>query len=567
MAESRRYIAVVFPFLITGAPSAIVGISNTVLEPSTATVTVGVPLLISGRTTRAASAVSVSFAGASGSATIAGLNWSIVLIPVTSGSQVCAVNVTDAINGTVGTGALTKTVGAAVTFPAGITPAVWFDGRQQAYSDSAGTLPISAGRLRRINEAAPLTDTWTTPSDAERPYREPEAVRMYLEDTAGGHELTRPAVGGIPRNACTLMFSFVARDQAFAGPQTGLFREDTQLAGIQCGSNLLWINNTSGILFSSLVLAAGFRNTVVVRYTATTVDVWLDANGTITTQSFTGLTIPSTALAGAWRIGLSGAGYLYGSVSQAMAVASSLTNTQCTNLLAWAAAQAHASAYPLDADLITWVGDSITRSTGTTYGNCFASKTLASARAAGYAIEGCNVGVGGTGVTQLLDPASGSSNKDLFLRASAFYNALRRKNIMVIALGTNDLANGNPTAYVLNGTAPPSNTGSGLFPAIDAAVAQGWKVLVITPGPRTDTMGVTQAAYNAARTTVCDALVAGATAHGYAILDTRPITNYGGPTDSDNATYYSGDKVHPIDAGHALIAPYVYSAVAALLSA
>ncbi len=564
--RQRRYISGGMAYVVSGAPAP-GAIGVTILEPSTSTVTAGVPVYISGRTTVPASVVSVSFAGASGAAVVAGLFWSIVLVPTASGagvvSAVATAVATAAGNGSIGSASTAKTAGAAVAFPAGISPAVWFDGRQQAYSDASGTLPVSTGRIRRINEASPLVGSWTTPSDAERPFREPDAIRTYLEDTAGGHCLTHPAVAGIPRNACTLVFSFVARDQAYAGPNTGLFREDSANVGIGAVSNALWVFNGTATVYTTLVLKAGFRNTVVVRYTATAIDVTLDADGTVTTQSFTGLTIPATALASGFRIGQA---YLYGSVTQAMVFASALTDPQITALRLWTAAQAHSAAYPLDSDLITWVGDSITRSTGTTYSNCFASKTLADARAAGFAVEGCNVAVGGTGVTHLLDTASGSSNEDLFLRGSAFYNALRRRNIMVIALGTNDMANSNPTAYVLNGTAPPSYTGSGLYPAIDAAVAQGWRVLVITPGPRTDTMFVSQAAYNAARTVVCDSLVANAASHGYTVLDTRPIANYGGPTDSDNATYYSADKVHPIDAGHALVAPYALAAVLSLLA-
>ncbi len=451
-------------------------------------------------------------------------------------------------------------------FPGTVVPAVWLDASQQAYSDSAGTLPVSSGLIRRINEPSPLSASWLSPTDNERPLAEAGAVRFEIQGAAGGSELVRTGASSVSSAACTLVVSYVARDNAFAGPQVGLIRSDDGRVGVVISSNQVWVYyNGYTIWFSPLIVAHGKRNTIVVRYTATGINLLVNADGVTTTASLIASVTAATITAD-WRVAVTGTGYLYGSIPQALAVARTVDDAERTALAAWAHAQPAGVAYPTDRPLIAFVGDSITRMTAADYGRGYPFLALASVRAAGYLAEVCDTAVGGTGITRILDP-TGSDNSTLLLRANAFYSASRTKNVMVIALGTNDLANNNPVAYILYGTAPPSYPLSGLYPAIDYAVAAGWLVVVVTPGPRTDSMAVLQATYNSRRTTVCDDLVANAAAHGYRVVDTRGITNFGGPSDSDNPTYYSPDKIHPVNAGHALLAPAVTAAVLAALAA
>lgn len=451
----------------------------------------------------------------------------------------------------------------AVPFPATVMPAVWLDGSRQAYSDLAGTVPISSGLIRRINEAAPLSAAWTTPADDYRPLTDGNSLRFEIQNVGGGNELNRASAAvGVSADACTLVASYVARDNAYAGPLMGIFRCDDQKVGIRVASNQVWVYyGASSTWFTGVTVAHGQRNTIAVRYSPTGVDLSVNAGGVITTASLSAA-IAASSVAGAWRAGVDGTGNLYGSIPQALAVGRRLTDAELTSLSAWAHAQPAPVAYPTDRPLIAFVGDSITRMTAADYGLGYPFLSLRSARTAGYLAEVCNTAVGGTGVTGLLAPIS--ENQSLLLRASAFYSGARSRNVMVIALGTNDLANGNSVAYTLNGTGAAA--GSGLYPAIDYAVAQGWRVIVIVPGPRTDVMTVSQATYDAARTSVCNDLVANAGAHNCTVVDTRGIANFGGPTDSNNVTYYSVDKVHPINAGHALLAPSVAAAIQSLLA-
>lgn len=450
------------------------------------------------------------------------------------------------------------TVTRSPAFPAGVTPVVWFNGNQQAYSDSGGSTPANSGLIRRLSEPSPLTGAWTTPTDPERPSRDGNSVRVECTGAAGGTQMQHPSVGGVSSAACTLVISYVARDNAFAGPVMGLLRSLDTNVGVRIASNQIWVYYNGGTnWFSPLTVTHGARNTIAVVYTSTGIQLTVNAGGVISTASLVA-SITASTITAAWQAGVDGAGYMYGSIVQMFVVASSLSSTQRDDAMAWAHAQAAPVAYPEASTLVAIVGDSIPRGTGANYGLTYGFLALANMRAAGRAAEVCNTAVGGTGVTGLLAPVS--LNQSLFLRASAFYSAARRKNVMIIALGTNDLANGNSTAYVLHGTGAAA--GSGLYPAIDAAVSQGWKVVVIVPGPRSDTpanggtMIVSQGTYNGNRDVVCDDLVANAPSHGvFAVLDTRTLTHYGVNGDSDNGTYYSVDRIHPLNAGHALLDP------------
>jgi lysophospholipase L1-like esterase len=384
--------------------------------------------------------------------------------------------------------------------------------------------------------------------------------------------MTRSDPGNVYRDACTIVVAYMARDNSFAGPLMGLLQDSTQYAGFRLGGNQPIPNTSAGLFVSGLLLAPGKLNVLAITYTPTTVTVKLDADGVVTTAT-TSVTTAHTLL-GSWNLGVDGTTYLYGSVTQAMVFNSALSGADRDLAMAFAKAFPAPQAWPDDRVEIAWVGNSITRSTACDYAQSFPFLTLAAVRAAGYTnAENNNVAVGGTGVNKLVDPINGAlppNSNNLFQRAQTSYSATRIKNVMVIALGTNNLAAGdNDVEFILHGTGSLAATfpGSGLYPAIDAAVAQGWKVVVVTPGPRTDCDPGYQPTYNSRRTEVCNDLVANGPSHGALVVDTRGIANFGGPTDSNNTTYYSADKIHPNNAGHALLAPSVTAAVLAALAA
>lgn len=441
-------------------------------------------------------------------------------------------------------------------FPAVTLPSVWLDGRQQAYSDLAGTIPVDSGLIRRIDEPAPLSGSWTAPTDIERPTRDSGSIRLDLSDAAGGCQMQRANVGGIPQNACTVVVSVMLRDNSFAGPPMGIFRDDNVTIGLwSSGATLFIFSQLFTWSPSTLQLVSGVQNTIAIEYTARGMTCTLRANGVTTSESYT-QTNPSTPVPGIFRVGVNGVGYLYGSVSQAFVIARTVTTNEKLALMSWAEAQTMTAAYPLNRALVSAAADSITRGTSASYGSVYLPLAITNLRASNPLIEMANCAIGGTGVTNILRPGS------TLTRAMAFYNPSRVKNIMVAFLGTNDLANSNGVAYTLYGTGAPD--GAGLYAACDAARAQGWKVIICTMLPRSDNPGF-QATFNAQRAAFNADIRANWASHADALCDFAAVAGMGADGDSNNLINYSSDKIHPVNAGHALLEPTFRAALLPLL--
>lgn len=445
-------------------------------------------------------------------------------------------------------------------FPASVVPTVWFDGNQRAFSDFSATTPVDSGLIRRINEPVAQAGAWTTPSDPERPYRDPNAVRFELVGSAGGYEMTRAGVvSGIAQNSCTLVASFVARDCANGCPGMGVVRTDDLRVGFIV-SQILWVYHSGGsIWFTSLPIVQGVENIVIIEYLPTSIVATVKANGAATSQTLS-ITLSSAAVTGTWRLGLTGSSYFYGSIPQVMGIARPITFTEKAALMAWVDAQNAPAAYPDDRALLAFVGDSITRGVAATYSFAYPFVALTSIRSTKPLTEVCNTATPGIGANGLILAGAGTT----YYEANRFYSALRIKNVMVVALGSNDLSGTNSTQFFLDGTGPPGTPGSGIYPLCDAARATGWKVVLVGVPPRSGSLSVSQATYDAKRDAVNADMAANWTAHADAFVDVRPITNYGANGDSANLTYYA-DAVHPTNAGHALLAPYVAAAILTLL--
>lgn len=444
-------------------------------------------------------------------------------------------------------------------FPATVSPAVWFNGNLQAYSDSAGTIPVNTGLVRNLKDG--VTGNWTTPSDIQRPFKDSNSLRFECATADFSTVMTHPSVS-VNRNACTVMVSFVARDNTTGDATMGLFTDDTVDAGITCTSGITVRSNGGSINWTTgLSLICGVVNTIVIRFTSTTIDITVNSGGIITSATLAGQTIPGTAISGNWYCGWDGANTgIYGSISQAMVIGKTVSDSERDSLIAWANNQITPPAYPNSEILYGYVGDSITRMSQATYGLGYPFLSLANIRAAGYNAENCDTAISGSGVSNILSNANTT-----YVNCVPFYSPARIKNVMVIQLGTNDIANNNGVAYTLYGTGS-GNTNTGLYVACDDARGRGWKVVLITIGPRSDSMVVSQNTYNTQRAQVnADILSNGLANHADRVVDTTQIVNFGRDGDSDNATYYSGDKIHPINAGHALLAPSVTAALLSLL--
>lgn len=445
-----------------------------------------------------------------------------------------------------------------LAFPATYAPRVWFDGNQQAFADNAGLIPNGFGFVRRLNEIPSLAGVWLAEADTGRPYRDGNSLRFECIGSNGGYSMLRGAAAGMTTTDCTLVASFVPRDNAYAGPAMGLFGTSDRSVGIIISSNQVWIDNPVALWFSSLTVTQGALNTITVRYTNIGIELSVTVNGTTTTDSVP-LAMPTNPINAGWLVGRNGAGYQYCSVTQAIA-GPGASAAIVASVGAWAATQRITPAYPDNRALISIVGDSIPRGTGANYNLTYPFRALEAIRATRPMTENCDTAVGGFGVAGVV---TGGANTPFFM-SKRFYASTRIKNIMVVALGTNDLANGNPVEFVLYGTGSPFVSGSGLYPLCDAARALGYKVILATIGPRSDAMGVTQAAYDAARDAANNDMAANWRQHADAFADTR-IPLFGRNGDSNNPTYYSVDKVHPNNAGHGVVYPVFTAAILSLL--
>jgi hypothetical protein len=443
-------------------------------------------------------------------------------------------------------------------FPVSVVPALWLDGERQAFSDAGGTVPINSGQFRRIAEPPVPGGRWTSPSDNERPSKDTGSVRMETIGPAGGQSLFRDPAVGISKDACTLIVSYVARDNAFAGVNMGLLYSTDTKVGLRIGSNAVSAYYGGANWVPGLTVTPGARNTIGIRYTPSGMSMRVNAGGVISNASLS-TAITASSVAGAWYAGQVGAGYLYGSIAQAIGVGRALTDAEFDAAMTYAHARPAPDAYPNDRALIAYVGDSIARMTACEYGLGYPFLALNNIRATKPLTENCDCAIGGAGVSGMLTP---SVNNQFYL-AKSFYSAARVKNIMVLALGSNDLANGNGAAFTVRGSAPPSVPGSGLFPMCDAARAQGWKVVLLTIGPRQ--ANITQATFNADRLAANTIILSEGLQHADAVVNTTNIVNFGFDNDYFNGTYYSGDLIHPIAPGHALVEPVLTPALLSLL--
>jgi len=163
---------------------------------------------------------------------------------------------------------------------------------------------------------------------------------------------------------------------------------------------------------------------------------------------------------------------------------------------------------------------------------------------------------------QLLNAATNGSgipkvkNSDYSDVVMPWYSANRAKSILVVAAGSNDLAGGNNLSDLLDR----------YYGLLDSARATGWKTVACTVLPRSDAeLALGLAGFEAERTAFNADIVAHWASHADALADVAAVKGMGAAGDSDNTTYYSVDKVHPIAAGHALLEPVYKAAVASQL--
>jgi hypothetical protein len=116
---------------------------------------------------------------------------------------------------------------------------------------------------------------------------------------------------------------------------------------------------------------------------------------------------------------------------------------------------------------------------------------------------------------------------------------------LVIFCGTNDISNSHTA----------QQTYAGFLTWLNARIAAGWKVgniVAMQALPRG--VPLSSSAFEALRQPYNQLLAAGAAAYGYQLVPLGDDTVIGQPGQWANLTYYKDDEIHPVDAGHAIIA-------------
>lgn len=151
-----------------------------------------------------------------------------------------------------------------------------------------------------------------------------------------------------------------------------------------------------------------------------------------------------------------------------------------------------------------------------------------------------NLGVGGY---TWLDLTTNAATTD------TYYSTLYKKNILVLFCGTNDIAGG----------ADGATTYARALAYCQARQAAGWLIVIVTMLPRGD------ATFEAKRVIYNNLVAANWQTFADAYYPAHLDANIGVASANTNLTYYNADQVHPINAGHAIIATGVTAAISTLL--
>lgn len=444
-----------------------------------------------------------------------------------------------------------------MTYPATVANlALWLDGSVSAWSDAGGSALAAApaGRVRRVDQPAPLSGSWLAASDAARPFRDANAISCHI----GGTPLCISAPVGttLPGNACTIAASWVPLDTNSPSPYGLLFDTGQVLFmgtdgagkfGLAIYSNRLVVHyrgtlwdpfsggsptTNPGVPCSAVLTVAPTGLSLKYDFGGVTGTVSLSVS--IAASTVTGLQVGTPGIV----VGSAQVGRLHASVSQVVGVARTCNGTEVTNLLAFCVANQPASP-PTSAPWVGIIGDSIARGVNL-YQRDEAWPFLMLPNLYGTApVRLTDTAISGWTLAQMQADFAGS--------VQPFYSPSRSKNIVIVAGGTNSLYFG----------ASKESTLAQYLALCDTARAAGFLVVAHTLLPR-DFSG-----FEANRQFVNTGIRA-ASSHYDALADTAMIPGMGGAGDYADTTYY-GDGTHPTIAGHVLLEPTYRAAVLAAL--
>lgn len=156
-----------------------------------------------------------------------------------------------------------------------------------------------------------------------------------------------------------------------------------------------------------------------------------------------------------------------------------------------------------------------------------------------------NLAVPSTGINDLI---SAAATTDTYLPSAPY------RGILTVLIGVNDfvLLNMSTSTFLTN-----------LASYCDARRAAGWFVVLCTLLPDTEATAVSNG-YEAKRTTANASIVTWAGTHCDKVCDLAANSTMGGPTSSDDTTYYLSDKVHPNLVGQQYLSNLFIPSIAAL---
>ena len=436
--------------------------------------------------------------------------------------------------------------------PLPVTPLWWVDGRSAMYSDTSGAVLAApfAGRVRRVNFGLPAIGNAQAPSDQLRPYRENTDTNHQV---GAGHYLNAVASADCSQASVTVAFGGTVRDKPEGSPQC-LVCNGFRLKIMTFSANIPSINysDTGGFWQPNpaLQLPLGVPFTVVFRLTATSIKATLVVDGVRTDYS-TNVAVAALNLPAAnWFIGWDGttAGdqRLHGTCGQALVIPQALSDRANDDLVNWLSGLPQQQRYcPPEVPLIVVAGDSIARGGALLYGVPLSQTWAMIAQQnieATQPVNLVNVSVSGIGIAQMRDSV-------FPITGGLFYNAARARNVLIMPIGTNDIATSGHTGAV---------TLADYYAFARNVIAEGWEPVACTILNRNagGFFNVEQPIFNTA-------LRAGWAANGFvALADVQAIPQLANPLD---LTYFS-DGIHLTVTGQA-IAEAVYEAAiqAALL--
>jgi hypothetical protein len=445
--------------------------------------------------------------------------------------------------------------GASAPFtPAGIANlALWLDSTKQAYSDTGATAPANSpdGRVRRIDQPAPLTGSWLASSDAVRPFVEDSGGVHYL-DIPYNNNIAQPVGAAMNIQNCTISFAVTLRDWESSNTPVIFGSDGTQAFGVRSNAGTIQVTRqgtwTTGLVVPLSAATPQPQTTMVltVRFSVSGAnDIKLTVNGVTTTAAESHVLISRT-LQGL-SIGLDSSSNTAGhfAISSLVGIARAVSDTERDALHAYHLTRLAPTSFTTAAPLILVDGSSIERGFGVAPKDTWAStvpKNLWSTAPARLAV----VAVSGRTIAQMA--------ADYATRVKPFYNAARSKTILVVGGGTtNSIAQGMSGAAAL----------TAYFAYCDQATSDGLLPIGCTVLPRSDAGA--SPTFETDRQTFNAGLVSGAAAHGLVIADPASVSGMGAAGDSNNLTNYQADKIHPTTVGQGLIEPAYRSAVLSLL--